>query len=90
MRAVLLAALVAMSCTSRTAARCDRICAREDECTEEQKGKPGIPDPPDFDRAECIEACLQLERDERGREIISRYAECVLKAGGCPAVMACE
>jgi hypothetical protein len=88
MRAALVAALLVvscLSCTSRTAARCDRICAREDECTEELR-----PHYPDFDRAECIETCLQLERDDRGRDIIARHADCVLKAGGCLAVMLCE
>ena len=82
MRWSLLAALVVLSCTSRVPQRCDNVCAREDECAEELRQE--------FDRAECVETCLAVEREERGRAIIERHAACVLKAASCAAVMACE
>ena len=73
---------LAGACSSRTRSRCDAICAREAECAEETRQE--------FDRAECVEACLALERSDRGRAIVDRHAGCVLQAEGCPAVLQCE
>jgi hypothetical protein len=74
--------LLGAGCTSRTRSRCDAICAREAECAEELRLE--------IDRAECIEACLALERSDKGRAQVDRHAACVLRAEGCPAVLACE
>ena len=82
MRGLVIAILLAAACSSRAKSRCDAICAREAECAEETRRE--------FDRAECVEACLGLERSDRGRSIVDRHAGCVLQAEGCPAVLQCE
>jgi len=86
MRAVgaglLLACCLAFGCAEKRSARCEQVCQREADCGEKL-------DDDTVNKGECVKECNELERHEKGAELIAHHIECVSAAADCRAVLAC-
>lgn len=69
---------------SNARSRCEKICAREQECAE-RLGRNGAR----FDEGECVEQCSQLERLPKAVPALEAHARCVADAPGCAQVLEC-
>ena len=81
---VLLALLVCVTgaCRRGTGTRCERVCKAESDCSEKL-------DLPDSDKAGCIEACVELERDPRTQTLVDEHVACVGRSRDCVTLLEC-
>jgi hypothetical protein len=81
--ALILCSLLA-ACGSPPRSRCERVCARENQCAREAKP------PEQFEWSECVEECSRLERDPALAPAVERHVACVDRAASCADVLRCE
>jgi hypothetical protein len=75
------------ACDSGPASRCAQICELEARCADVNRPEG---DKPRFDTGECTSACKALERDDEGKKLVNKHADCVRQhASDCAAVLAC-
>ena len=72
-------------CSAQASTRCESVCKRAEECAETMED-PNFK----FDKGECTAACSFLEKDDKGNQLVARYAECLKDATNCTAVIECE
>lgn len=44
----------------------------------------------EFDRSECVEECLALDREPSTQPLVERHVSCVDRAASCEVVLACD
>lgn len=77
--------MMTLACSNEATKRCRDACDRADECAEDVKD-PNFK----FDKGECIAACTFLEKDEKGKELVTAHVECLKTAKNCVAVNQCD
>lgn len=80
--AAFLIAATAAACNSPQQSRCERVCAREEECATEEKDSTN-------DVGECIDECTRLERDPQLVSSVDSHVACVDSARSCAVVLSC-
>ena len=78
---LLVGLVVGAGCGRGRATSCDRVCAREAECAKELRLEG--------DRSECVQACVELERDPNVARALTAHVACVDRASSCQAVVDC-
>lgn len=84
-----IACLAACACSKPQSERCRNVCQQESVCA--AGAAEASNDEFKYDQDECVAACVALERDSDGKQLVEKHVECAKKAGhDCQALMACR
>ena len=83
-----LSLLALSACGSNGSEACKDVCKREAECAEKRVAAGD--ESAKYDQNECTAACVDLERDSQGKELVENHIRCAKQAKTCAELLECR